>query len=303
MISEKEKPINISFIIPSYNSSETLEETINSIIKTNFIEGDEIIIVDDCSNEKTIQVSNQILKKYPIINFIKNKKNIGCPATRNVGISSSNNKYILSLDSDNVLSENSIKILRDSAQQTDADIISFSEIHFFNKNIKNITHKWIFKKEWFTLTDLFSGNYNPAPVGNYLFKKSIWEKVNGFDEYGKGLHEAWIFTLKNLVNGAKFYICNSGFYYHRYGHDSLTIREYSKESVEKDILKDVMDKYMFLFNPENQNYIISNTPNWIHELNKKPIELIDCELGINGKLERTYYGIYNSIFKKIKKWI
>ncbi|MEY2701670.1 MAG: hypothetical protein RLY43_303 [Bacteroidota bacterium] len=292
---------NISFVIPAYNCVNTLEETVNSIFLDNFEEGDEIIIVDDASTDETPSLIKKLIETYkPHIKVLENKENKGCPATRNVGIREAQNPYILSLDSDNVLEKNSIKILRDKITETHSDIVTFGEIHFFNKTKEHTTHAWIFKKGLFTLSDLFAGNYNPGPVGNYLFTKEGWNRVNGFSELEKGLHEAWIFTFKQLISGSKIYICESGFYHHRYGHESLTIREYKRELVEKNILTQALKENLDIFDLNTQKYIEENTPQWIHSLNKKPLKIIGSEYGINGKLKRTWYGIYNSLRKKLK---
>ena len=59
---KKEKKVDI--ILPNYNSSDFIKETINSVIKQSYKNWN-LIIVDDCSNKKTVN----ILKK-----FSKNKK-------------------------------------------------------------------------------------------------------------------------------------------------------------------------------------------------------------------------------------
>lgn len=291
---------NISFIIPAYNCQETLEESVDSIFNENFIPGDEVIIVNDCSTDSTSKIITKVCNKYqPNIKSITNEENKGCPASRNIGIKASKNDLILSLDSDNVLLKNSINGLREKLEEMDADIITFGEVLFFPKNTDKITHKWIFKKGWFILADLFAGNFNPGPIGNYMFTKKSWEKVGGFSELGKGLHEAWIFTFKQLLLESKMFIDNKGFYFHRYGHPSLTIREYSKNNVEEQILKSVLSNNMDIFEEEDRKYIEQNTPMWINKLNKKPIKLKLVNVGKNGKLHRTIYGICRSILKKI----
>jgi glycosyltransferase involved in cell wall biosynthesis len=47
----------ISFIIPAYNCQRTLAETVESIYKSNFTEGDEIIIIDDASTDDTLALA------------------------------------------------------------------------------------------------------------------------------------------------------------------------------------------------------------------------------------------------------
>lgn len=294
IVEEKNK---ISYVIPAYNSEATLSETVDSIFDTNFEQGDEVIIVNDFSTDNTSSVADELSKKYfPNIKIIKNSENKGCPASRNVGIREAKNDYIFSLDSDNVLSKNSVLELKNKLLEKKADVATFGEARFFVNDINKITHKWIFKRGWFTLEDLFSGHFNPGPLGNYLFTKKSWEKVGGFSELEKGLHEGWIFTFKQLVFKSKIYINNS-FYFHRYGHQSLTVREYKKNNIEEQILKSALYKYMDIFDENDQKYIKENTPQWFKLLNKRPVRIKLLNIGKNGKLHRTLYGIYYSIIK------
>jgi len=64
MANKKEKKIKIDIILPNFNSSDSIKETIKSIIDQTF-KNWKLIIVDDCSDKKT----KTILKK-----FSKNKK-------------------------------------------------------------------------------------------------------------------------------------------------------------------------------------------------------------------------------------
>ena len=59
MANKKEKKIKIDIILPNFNSSDSIKETIKSIIDQTF-KNWKLIIVDDCSDKKTIN----ILKKY-----------------------------------------------------------------------------------------------------------------------------------------------------------------------------------------------------------------------------------------------
>ena len=56
--------MKISIIIPTFNSSETIQDTINSVILQNF-KNYEIIIVDNNSKDKTIEIikNNRLSKE------------------------------------------------------------------------------------------------------------------------------------------------------------------------------------------------------------------------------------------------
>lgn len=87
----------ISVIIPTYNREKTIEYCIKSIINQT-LKPFEIIIVDDCSDDKTIE----IVEKMNINNLkiIKLEKNSGAQVARNTGVLESTGKWIAFQDSD-----------------------------------------------------------------------------------------------------------------------------------------------------------------------------------------------------------
>ncbi len=58
------KDENISYIIPAYNCETTLEEAVESIFDGNFVNGDEVVIVDDCSSDKTVEIAEKLSEKH-----------------------------------------------------------------------------------------------------------------------------------------------------------------------------------------------------------------------------------------------
>ena len=92
--------ISVDIILPNYNSSSYLDETLNSVINQSY-KNWRLFIVDDNSDEKT----QKILKKYsnhPNINILWLKKNKKPGFCRNLAIRNSKSEYIAFLDSDDI---------------------------------------------------------------------------------------------------------------------------------------------------------------------------------------------------------
>ena len=66
----------ISIVIPMYNAEGYIENGIFAIENQDF-KDIEIIIIDDCSKDNSVQVVNQLMKKDPRINLYQNKETKG----------------------------------------------------------------------------------------------------------------------------------------------------------------------------------------------------------------------------------
>ncbi len=91
----------VSIIMPSYNSSEYIKDTINSVINQTY-ENWELIIVDDCSADCTDDVVNELSRKDERIKYYKLETNSGAAVARTKAMDLSNGKYMAFLDSDDL---------------------------------------------------------------------------------------------------------------------------------------------------------------------------------------------------------
>lgn len=89
----------VSIIMPSYNTSQYIAETIQSVIDQSY-QNWELIIVDDCSTDNTDYVVSKINDQR--ITFLKNKKNSGAAVSRNRALREAKGKWIAFLDSDDL---------------------------------------------------------------------------------------------------------------------------------------------------------------------------------------------------------
>lgn len=90
----------VSIIMPSYNTANFISESIESVIDQTYSSW-ELIIVDDCSTDKTDDVVKPYLKDSRIT-YIKNDKNSGAAASRNRALREAKGKWIAFLDSDDL---------------------------------------------------------------------------------------------------------------------------------------------------------------------------------------------------------
>ena len=102
------KNSKVSIILPNYNSSETIKQTINTILKQAY-ENWELIIVDDNSDKKTKNILSK-LKKFKKIKIFYLNKNKGAAYCRNLAIKKSKSYYIAYIDSDDLWKKNKLNL-------------------------------------------------------------------------------------------------------------------------------------------------------------------------------------------------
>lgn len=110
----------ISVVIPSYGRAHLLKKTLPTYIQDNVIE---LILIDDCSPDKTAQVVAELQKEYPIIRYFHNTQNIKQAASKNIGIDHAIGDYIYFGDDDSVLLPNSMKFLQETIVSYNCDAV------------------------------------------------------------------------------------------------------------------------------------------------------------------------------------
>ena len=87
----------VSVIIPSYNREKTIERAVMSVLNQTYKDL-ELIVVDDCSKDNTVEVLKSI--KDDRFKIIELEKNSGACVARNVGVENAQGDYIAFQDSD-----------------------------------------------------------------------------------------------------------------------------------------------------------------------------------------------------------
>ena len=115
----------ISIITPVFNTGKFALRLLRSIQYQNF-NSIEIILIDDCSIDNSLE----LLKKYQAedyrIRIIKNKYNKGTFASRNIGILKSKGIYLIFPDSDDILLENSLKYFYNFSIKYDYELLRYN---------------------------------------------------------------------------------------------------------------------------------------------------------------------------------
>lgn len=219
----------ISVIIPNYNNSIYLEQCIESIISQDFYPK-EIIIVDDCSTDKSVEIIKRYETKYDFIKGIYLKENKGVSYARHVGIISSKYKYITTTDSDdyyicNKKLSNEINLIKYYKETYNQDIVSYSKTIVVEKNgdiIDKYNDNYYYHEGKIT-NNLFTGFKQQFFPRDYCFSREMYMKSGGYD-FDMNLYED-VDLLIRLSKSYKFYSTKKEGIAHRINTNGLSSRK------------------------------------------------------------------------------
>lgn len=281
---KQSKQVSISVIVPAYNVEDCLPRTLNSILaQTNH--DIEIIIIDDGSTDKTYQVIDSYMKRYPGQIRGIHTDNCGVTSARLTGIKIARGDYIGFVDSDDVIENDMYELLLKNAREYNADIshcgyqmlLPDGRIRYFYNTGQILIHD---NREG--IRELLSGSLIEPGLWNKLYKKELF-----YDLIEKNLMDISIKINEDLL--MNFYLFSM-----------------SKKSVFQDVCK--------------YHYIIRNSSASRQKINAQKIydpikvkeiiaEEITPELISDAKSAylRTCISTYNSLIlagmKKDKKQI
>lgn len=89
----------VSIVMPSYNVSKYIKESIDSVLNQTYSNW-ELLIIDDCSTDNTCEIVKSYKEKR--ITLIRNETNCGAAVSRNKGIEMARGKWMAFLDSDDL---------------------------------------------------------------------------------------------------------------------------------------------------------------------------------------------------------
>ncbi len=166
------KPL-ISVIMPVYNSQKYLAKAIESILNQTY-KNFEFIIINDGSNDGSVEIIKKYMKKDKRIVLIDRKENKGIVYSLIEGINQARGEFIARMDADDVSLPKRFETQIEYMIKNNLDVCG-SFIQFLRKGIKErvvafpITHKDI------KYTLLFVNAFSHPTV---MFKRKVFQKIN-----------------------------------------------------------------------------------------------------------------------------
>ena len=198
----------ISVIVPMFNASKFIKKTLLSLIDQDFKEQFEVIIVDDCSTDNSLELAKSF--NNPKIKIYSLNSNSGPASARNFGLQNANGKYISFLDADDLIHKEMLSKLYQIAVEKNYDLV-FCDHEWIENNVNQRKNCFSYEKDKEIkkkdlLEEMKFRIHNPLHVGGPLSSKGkliknsfIMENKIRFEENLRYLEDE-IFMWQVLAN-------------------------------------------------------------------------------------------------------
>ncbi|MBR6979912.1 MAG: glycosyltransferase family 2 protein [Prevotella sp.] len=128
----------ISIIIPAYNCEQYIEQCLDSILAQSYHDL-QVICVEDCSTDGTLELIEQYVAKDARVKLIRHTHNQGMSASRNDGIAISEGEWLMLLDSDDWIDRDTCQQALEAARRHQADTVAWCYTReFMNKSLPKV---------------------------------------------------------------------------------------------------------------------------------------------------------------------
>jgi glycosyltransferase involved in cell wall biosynthesis len=224
--------------VPCYNYGHYLANTLESLLAQSW-QFWECIIVDDGSNDNTMQVATSFANQDVRFHYI-HQRNQGLSAARNTGIRTCKGSYIQFLDADDMLEAKKMELqLSYLEQHHDVDIV-YGNVRYFNEQASTSTPAQIDEQRIIGVSNVSGSGkeiLHPLIQGNImvvnapLIRKKVLEDVGWFKQHLSG-YEDWDYWIRCAISGKRFQYLNED--------NTLALVRVHKSSMSHNILPMLM---------------------------------------------------------------
>ena len=298
----------VSIIVAIYNVEKYLEKCLNSIITQDY-KNIEIILVDDCSTDKSGEICDRFAQSDTRIKIIRHKTNTKQAKVRNDGLDVTTGDYIVFVDGDDWLAPDFISYMLNVIISTGSDM-AINLVNFTTRDLKQVEKESIdiWSAEKATAELLFPhvtvGCWNKIYKKEFIDKNNLRFKTNLFTAEG----DRFINDAAQRAN--KVGVGNRKVYYYRLNNTNSATTKYDiRQSLGaifafKEIERDLIIKTPYVLNALNQHKWLNHLWNirQILELNIKKEYIQEFNESLSF-VKHNYLSVIrgeNNVNKKIK---
>lgn len=214
----------VSIVIANYNGENYLRTCLSSIL-TSSISDFEIIVIDNNSTDSSIKIVKEFKKKDSRVKFLKNKINIGVPASRNIAISHCKGDIVVFFDNDTEVRKDSLEqlikpLIKKDVGATQALLIDFENRKFVQMAgghlIPQAIWLWGFyeRSEYQAIKSRLGFKNIIAISAALAVKREVLDKIGGYDPLLYNYTDDLDFSWRIWIAGFRVVLCYKSIVYH-----------------------------------------------------------------------------------------
>ena len=224
----------VSVVIAAYNAEDYIHHALESVLKNQGVSL-EVIVVDDCSSDKTTEVVEAYEKGYNQVCLLRRSKKGGPSAARNDGIRQATSKWIAVLDVDDEFLPQRLMQLTDGGQLADVEAVA-DNLQLFNFGDR-IDGGFAFPASWASNEPLslekFVGRDFPGSETRWrsiglckpIVRRQFLVDHNLFYDEDISMAEDLLFYCRLIAAGGRFVMIKDAYYRYALRPQSLSQRE------------------------------------------------------------------------------
>lgn len=119
--------IKLSIVVNMYNTAKFMPKCMETLLEQDIPQEEyEIILVDDCSPDNSLEMAKEYATRYKNIRVCTHEKNKGLAAARNTGIDAAKGEYLCFVDPDDYIEKNSLAALLKQMDDEQLDMLRFN---------------------------------------------------------------------------------------------------------------------------------------------------------------------------------
>ena len=224
---------SITIIAPAYNHEKFIEKCLWSIAGQN-CPAMELIVIDDCSKDNTVQIIQKLFKDSRFksafqngIKLIQHAKNQGAHDTINEGLEAASGNYLAVINTDDAYGNNRLNLLLNRCEEEEGEF-AFGGIQSIDQFDSPVTSGYgqaiikyqITAQRCPTVTMALTRGNSTISTGNMLFTRSLYHRLNGFRRY-RYVHD-WDFALRAALYTEPIFVPEAVYYYRLHQHNTIS---------------------------------------------------------------------------------
>ena len=250
-----ERKAKVSVIIPMYNVEKYLYRSVRSLYSQD-LKDIELIFVDDCSRDETLNVLSSLLQEYNrediTVRILCHETNQGVAVARNTALDNVVGEYVYYVDADDYIEPDTLSTLYHTAKENDADIVGCDWFLTFEKKERRINQPDVVDGE-----DAFIKMSKGVMRWNlwmFLVKRSLYEKNKFRFLPHQNMGEDMMIMMKSVLLANKMIMVHRNLYHYVQSNQGSLTKKHSSSIAQ--IIANAKNIEEFLHLSHRENLII-----------------------------------------------